>query len=304
MKIPFFSRVEVSNYTSSMGQGIFVGKGSDPDPRTVHFCCLLCKAECMEWNILGVCRDSEDHHVIQCTKCGFIQIIPLPTEEENKEFYDKNLQEKNFRNEDIENARSRSVADNYRRIGWVERTKEKCSLLDVGCGYGFFVELAALHGYSATGVDTSSARQIPHKMGNFIHGTIDDVRGSFDVLTAFHVLEHMLDPVAFLKKCAQKSKILLIEVPNHSDVMMQACEAYKAFRWQRAHVSYFTPETLKAIFEQAGFSNFTIGTIQRYGTGNILHWLEKGLPQKTNIDWCQHSLEGITGDTLIATVHV
>lgn len=263
--------------------------------------CLLCSGTA--YQEVGITRDCSNFHVVQC-HCGFLQIDPMPTAEENTVFYQEGMQEKNFREIDIEKTRHRSSPDTYRRVGWLEDTKKDGTILDVGCGYGFFVELASLSGYVATGIDVSLERiGIPHKCGNFISGELKGIQERFDILTAFHVLEHMIDPVSFLRECCKRAKILLIEVPCHSDILMETCKPYRDFRWQRAHISYFTEDTLSRLFTIAGLKNFTIKTIQRYGVGNVLNWLQNGIPQKDDIDWCGHELPGVQGDTIVATIY-
>ena len=133
---------------------------------------------------------------------------------------------------------------------------------------------------------------------------MDILEETFDVLTAFHVLEHVHDPISLLKACGEKARILLIEVPNHSYVMMEASEAYRAFSCQRAHISYFTQESLTRAMKSAGFTDFSVRGVQRYGLENVLHWLEHGTPQKQKPSYEQAELASVTCDTLIAEIKV
>jgi len=55
-----------------------------------NFLCLLCgydKAVVVKNRV----RDSEEHKIVKCEKCGHVQISPLPSLEEDKEFYDNDM---------------------------------------------------------------------------------------------------------------------------------------------------------------------------------------------------------------------
>lgn len=74
-------------------------------------------------------------------------------------------------------------------------------LLDIGCAYGYFVELALAAGYDAYGIDPSSyavGRAKQWLNGRIQEGTIGSVRfpreTHFDIITMLDVVEHLADP--------------------------------------------------------------------------------------------------------------
>lgn len=83
----------------------------------------------------------------------------------------------------------------------IEAKSRQGALLDVGAGLGFFVKAARERGWDASGVELS-AWACDFARGNLqvpmLTGELDDVRGTFDVLTMWSFLEHTLDPVAAL----------------------------------------------------------------------------------------------------------
>lgn len=162
-------------------------------------------------------------------------------------------------------------------------------VLDIGCGYGFFVNAFAKVGYKAVGIDTSQERLTYAKKysdGDFIHGEINkefvkEYSNHFHAVTLFHVLEHIREPKKFLKMCLEvvaPEGILLLEVPNLGDECLKN-EKYRSFYWQRAHLSYFDASRLELLFRRTGLDSFVIRGVQRYGLRNLLHWLDKGKPQ-------------------------
>jgi SAM-dependent methyltransferase len=98
---------------------------------------------------------------------------------------------------------------------------ETLQSLDVGCGAGTAVAAFAKAGWDAVGIDLSErAVKAGRDLGLNLHSM--DLTGvepcSFNVVTAFHVLEHVSNPMAFLNQCVAcltPQGVLVIEVPNY-----------------------------------------------------------------------------------------
>lgn len=96
------------------------------------------------------------------------------------------------------------------------------TVLDVGCGDGSFMEIAAWLGWTAIGVDPdpSAVANCLRRGLNVRQGGIDQFAGSenlFDAITLSHVIEHVHDPMALLKDCLRLLKPggqLSLETPN------------------------------------------------------------------------------------------
>lgn len=82
------------------------------------------------------------------------------------------------------------------------------TLLDIGCGTGYFLAAARRAGYRVSGLDLSRPQlELARRLFGLadLHATTltDYARsttpGSFDVVTAFQVLEHVADPVGFIR---------------------------------------------------------------------------------------------------------
>ena len=90
--------------------------------------------------------------------------------------------------------------------------KLRLRILDIGSGYGFFVNGLSDSGYkNVTGVEISCERRamaLKHSQVQIIDFDVNNPDrdiGKFDFITLFHVLEHMADPVDFLKKIKKPS---------------------------------------------------------------------------------------------------
>jgi SAM-dependent methyltransferase len=96
---------------------------------------------------------------------------------------------------------------------WVEHLARRCApgarWLDLGCAYGYLVAEARAGGFRAVGVDVSAyalakvAGSAPAAAGCVARGVLERLPfpdGSFDVVSAFDVLEHVVDPDAALRE--------------------------------------------------------------------------------------------------------
>jgi len=234
----------------------------------------------------------ETYKVYQCKKCGHVQLLPRPSEEEDGEFYARNMQDKS-RNKliDYNVLRSNNMFDTrryLRRINSLVPDKD-IRVLDIGAGYGFFVDALCKEGFrNVTGAEISEERRALAEA--FTEAPIVDYDvsrpghdiGTFDIITLFHVLEHLADPVSFLrgiKRLLKPDGIFVCEVPNVSEMLLGICPAYNDFYWIRAHLNYFRKETLSDCFRRAGYDDVEMRFEQRYGLANLLNWLMTGKPQ-------------------------
>lgn len=250
--------------------------------------CLLCEFNRFQ-TISSNVRDSKNHKIIKCKKCGHIQLYPIPTVDEDKEFYDKNLQDKNINYfGGIKENRKKSVADTERRMEMLKKiVKKSDKILEIGSGHGFFVESMHNSGYNITGIEISKEkRKLSKKITNAeildIDINQDDHKlEKFNFILMFHVLEHLVNPIEFLKKLKKilaKNGKILVEVPNSDDVQLEKNQNYADFYWQRAHIHYFNPKKLRFVFKKAGLNSEIIG-VQRYSIENMISWKLTGKPQ-------------------------
>jgi 2-polyprenyl-3-methyl-5-hydroxy-6-metoxy-1,4-benzoquinol methylase len=104
-----------------------------------------------------------------------------------------------------------------------------------------------------------------------------------DVVTLFHVLEHIVEPIEILrqvKRILRPSGIVIIEVPHARDALfdLYGSEPFKNFTFWSEHLVLHTRQSLIALVHEAGFKGAEVTGIQRYPLSNHLHWLSKGRP--------------------------
>ncbi|MBI2956344.1 MAG: class I SAM-dependent methyltransferase [Acidobacteria bacterium] len=161
-----------------------------------------------------------------------------------------------------------------RQLNLLERyLGRRGALLDVGCGAGAFLRLAAARGWQAAGTDihlsegarTSGARLWAGRLAAIDFGT-----ERFDAVRFHHVLEHTENPLAELGRARallRPNGLLYVSVPNLAGLSprlksWQSRWGMKRHPWRHYaalhHLWFFTPATLGRLVERAGFE--------------LLHW--------------------------------
>lgn len=233
--------------------------------------------------------------VLQCGNCGFVFLRPL--DEKNRKFYEDKIYRRKYGPNLGKVSSSREVFNTYlphqqeiiSAMGNI--LKYGMSVLDVGCSTGHF--LHALKGRVKKRVGIELSRDA----ANFIKNNLDFKvysepieklkmkEAPFDLITCFQVLEHIDDPLSFLKELGKNLKpngILYLELPNVDEILIKYYKVpgFADFYYREPHVSYFSPKTLKMLLEKAGFEG-EVKTIQRYNFLNQISWLQTGKPQST-----------------------
>jgi len=140
-------------------------------------------------------------------------------------------------------------------------TREAPLLLDVGCGSGLLLDLAARAGWNIVGVEPSTnffqaAQKLLAGRGQLVHATLQEsglAADSFDVVTAWDVIEHVNDPAGFVELCAQLLKpggFLFMKAPDIDSVQARLLGA----RWPvllPEHLHYFTRASLRSCGDRA-----------------------------------------------------
>jgi len=161
--------------------------------------CVLCSSSKIK-KVSKSVRDSKKHSVIQCLKCSHVQLNPIPTETDEKIFYDNNLQQKNSNYfGTIKDIKRKSLTDTERRVKFLEEIiPKKSKILEIGSGYGFFLEEMGKKHYKIMGIEVSKERrQMAKRVTNVKILDINLLKnttniGKFQAIVLFHVLEQKL----------------------------------------------------------------------------------------------------------------
>lgn len=220
----------------------------------------------------------KDHNIFRCSQCGYIFDNPRPTCDEIANFYSQENRYDSW----LEDQSGREALWE-RRLEMVRRLKSKGALLDVGAGIGRFLHLAKDH-FQVEGTEVSeTAIELARKKYGLSlrRGHLEDIdlgERRFDVITLFHVLEHVPDPSRTLERCYNLLKekgVIVIAVPNDIDSFIKnpfkrILSILQIGRFRRygvfglpkieldgslveIHVSHFTVSSLKSGLTKKGF---------------------------------------------------
>ena len=214
--------------------------------------CNLCRHTDPAW----YCRkDSID--VFRCINCGLIYAGEMQGNEELINHYSDQYFEPYLKTESIH------LEKRFRkRIEEIRQYVFPGSLLDVGCGAGYFLKLAADTGYSTQGVELSpyAAKYAQQNFGlRVFQGELADAgfdRESFDIITLWHILEHVHDPGDFLGQVnglLKKTGLLAVEVPNIRSLSARIAGVNWELMAPKEHFYYFNKSTIKRYLENSGF---------------------------------------------------
>lgn len=192
--------------------------------------------------------------IVQCLKCGLIYNNPREKEEVLERIYSEVV------DEDYINERPWKRASFNENIKILEKFRDSGKILDVGCGHGFFIEQLNREKWDPVGIDLgTSAVETAKTTGCEIYNTsiykAPFNKNSFDVITGFHILEHLPNPRKFLEKSFNLLKedgLIYLEIP---DIGSAPARMFNRRWWyiMRFHTYYFTAKTLNSLLTDTGF---------------------------------------------------
>ncbi len=127
-------------------------------------------------------------------------------------------------------------------------------LLDIGAGTGDFLVAANKKDWQVFGVEVNeNARSLAKKKSILLESKIDSYTNQkFDVVTMWHVLEHISDYRDVLQKChalLNKNGVLVIAVPNYKSYDAQYYKNYWAAYDVPRHLWHFSKNSLPKILQ-------------------------------------------------------
>ncbi len=164
----------------------------------------------------------------------------------------------------------------------------KGRLLDVGCGIGTFLNLAREQGWDSYGIDPSKsgisfAQQeynLNVKCGDIFDSSFS--KAHFDVITLYHVLEHISELNPFLSEIGkllkpskkdEKASTLVIEVPNGGGLQSRLQKADWPYVHPHDHLYYFSSQSLPKLLQKHGFRNIRLGKPKRVNPSTSVNFV-------------------------------
>lgn len=206
----------------------------------------------------------EEFKIVECDSCGFHFTNPIPEADKIGEYYKSE--------EYISHSSNKKGVINFlynrvreitlkEKVKWVRNETDGKCLLDIGSGTGHFLKAANDNGFNGIGLEPDpDARDFAHKNNHVRSSSQEELynieEGSFDVITMWHVLEHVYDLRKDLKRIDEILKSngkLFIAVPNMNSYDARYYKEYWAAYDVPRHLYHFTQNDISRLLMDFGF---------------------------------------------------
>lgn len=210
---------------------------------------------------------------VSCAGCGSVRQSPYPSDADISSFYASYYATKSTDRgylsaaglAGFQNDKQMTFSD----LGLAADAFADRSVLDVGCGTGQFVQMMSGQAKSIEGIDVS-AECIDIARSNALNCSLKDflaVTSTYDVITMWHVVEHLLEPLSYIEhahRALNPGGWLLVETPVIGALSRGFGADWRYFL-PVEHLNLFTQQSLFRACVEAGFD---VRRWVRFGSGN------------------------------------
>lgn len=241
-------------------------------------------------------RDREASCIVECPSCHHRQLFPLLSEEELTKEYAEDASVRFGKVKIAEGSDFMAMRQKFSEWTkmhvdmYYEKLQGHKNVMNLGSGYGFFEEELNSREdkkFNIEGIEIGDFR-----LRNYVGGKVyklnlmtdkipDEMRGRYDFVISMHLLEHLNDPIRYLEKIKpllSDGGEVLFEVPNLDVFLGEISPEYNDFIYLYEHVSYFTADTLRLVFERAGYRVKRVYSKEIYSIENHINWVRTGKP--------------------------
>ena len=214
-------------------------------------------------------------NVINCVTCGFWHVHPSPSKEQLDEYYQsiyyqdaEEHGDMKDKNDDPDGYYRLKYEDKLYNIDSLLNSDQPRTLLDIGSGYGEFLEFFQEKSWQVWGVEPAKhcIDQGRGEKCNIIQGDFESLSElnlpKVSVITINTVLEHVPDPIKLLKfvkdELMNEQTILHVEIPNDfsllQDCVNHVCSPKKYWVCPLGHLNYWSHETFINLCKRLGFN--------------------------------------------------
>lgn len=226
---------------------------------TVGCSCSLCGS-----TQFSVSHRKDPWRYLRCLHCGLVLLYPRPAVEDLLHSYDDYLPTEP---EEIGKWETMMKPVIIKSADLIEthHSGPHGSILDIGCGYGFFLREMQSRGWNVTGIEISETGRhyALTQWGIPVHSQpmeqLDLESDVFDVVTLFYVIEHVDDPPALLAEVRRVLKpggLVLLRWPHTTPIVRILGPLSRKFDLYHTpyHLYDFSPGTIKALLDKMGFT--------------------------------------------------
>ncbi|MBR5082343.1 MAG: class I SAM-dependent methyltransferase [Bacteroidales bacterium] len=205
---------------------------------------------------------NEDFQIYECKSCGLLYTEPRPDKNEIGKYYKSETYYSHQENKKgliprlYETVKSVNLKKKYKLA---TNGLQKGRVLDIGCGVGDFLQQMEKQGWETVGIEPSEeAKHIAEKRVNSKVFNPDDIQqleaGSFDLITMWHVLEHVDDlkeEIHQLERLLKHKGRLVLALPNFKSYDAQYYNTQWAAYDVPRHLNHFCKESIVKIFRNS-----------------------------------------------------
>lgn len=203
------------------------------------------------------------YQLVQCPKCSLVWLVDPPKPDEMAQHYSQEYDRSIAAAGDSAPERARN------RKKTLVQYKQGGTILDLGCSAGSFLKSLPSEKWKPYGIDMSqeSAKRAKEEcgaevfVGDILDGSFQP--SSFDVITCFHVFEHLYKPREVLSKVFEWLKpggIFYVLVPNIDSAGAHIFKSYWYALEVPRHVFHYSPKSLKLMAETVGLEVVSVST--------------------------------------------
>jgi SAM-dependent methyltransferase len=225
----------------------------------------------VECNICGInnCTNiavQNGYTVVKCRLCGLVYLNPRPDITELMRLYEGYHQ----RGEKDEDSWLRLMEKNFEEVAALlnKSFPQRGRLLDIGCGYGHFLDKMRWEGWLVAGIEPAEQTSTSAKTKGLdvFRTVIEDATfpdNSFDAITAFYVLEHLCDPLFALKKInaiLNPGGMVVLRVPHTTPIVrfLDRLKIKNNLYDLPFHLFDFSPKTIRLLLQHADFIDIEV----------------------------------------------
>jgi SAM-dependent methyltransferase len=226
--------------------------------------CNVCHSD--DATILYPAGVAQIQQIVQCNRCGLMYANPRKTPdcEEMKDYPDDpnwDMSKENPQRFEKEKLQVRDYAETRAELNALYPNRGK--IVEIGSSMGFLLDSFRKDGWDVLGIDpdrngcryASEKNGIPTRVGTLEEARLPDA--SFDVVLMMHVIEHVPDPAQLLteiRRILVPGGRLVMETPRYDTLMYKILGRRERSLGCEGHIYFFTNDSLRRIYEAAGFT--------------------------------------------------
>jgi len=238
--------------------------------------CEICGFDTKLWG------EKAGFEVLKCASCGYGFVYPRPSLEELARFYGQedstpvqSAKMQRYRAEIPPWKEPKQIMQKLRSMGL-----DKGKLLDIGAGFGWCTEYFHEHGFAVTPLEPNplTSKKIEEKTGLIVIRDFfenwtpeESLIGTFDVIIAMQVIEHVLNPQFLFQKShdlLRQGGVLVVSTPNFNSLLIKVLKAREGHICPPEHLNFFTLKSLRLLGKRYGYR-----FVQGYTRSNLTRHL-------------------------------